>query len=256
MFSLKIKLIFVGLILVSVVALAYAKDTTLNNSISIFISKQCKTMIVNDFPTNCPDYQELEALNLDTSNRMITGEFGFKDGLYQRLPTKYESSAGIYTFDETFRIFFDAPGDVSKKTKTITIENNLDTYITTDQMKKIGDQRTVSKYRYVNSGCTEAIIGGNTWKETLADTISFMRNDCNEQFTNFKTVYVIDDPVTLTDISTSQKYKEDKWKEETKESHKEYKLGNDTTVNNSVTEDKDPKYEPPKTPPFDYSKFR
>src|SRR3972149_1191481 len=82
MFSLKIKLIFVGLILVSVVALAYAKDTTLNNSISIFISKQCKTMIVNDFPTNCPDYQELEALNLDTSNRMITGEFGFKDGLY------------------------------------------------------------------------------------------------------------------------------------------------------------------------------
>lgn len=235
---------------------AYAKDTTLNNSISISISKQCKTMILNDFPSNCPDIETLVSLNLDTSNREMTGDFGYLDGLYQRLPTKYESSAGIYTFDNTFRIFIDAPGDVAKKTKTITIENNLDIYIIPAQMKKIDDQRTVSKYRFVNLGCTEATIGGNTWKETLADTIEYLRHDCDEKFTNFKTVFTIDDPITITDISTSQKYKEDKWKEETKQSHKEYKLGNDNSTNKSVTEDKDPKYVPPKTPPFDYSKYR
>lgn len=235
---------------------AEAKDTTLNNSIGINISKQCKTMIVNDFPTNCPYIETLVSLNLDNSNREISGDFGFLDGLYQRLPTKYESSAGIYQFDDTFRIFIDPPGDVEKKVKMITIENNLDTYIIPAQMKKIEDQRTVSKYRFVNSGCTEVTIGGNTWKETLADSIEFLRHNCDEKFTNFKTIFTIDDPITITDISTSQKYKEDKWKQETKQSHKEYKLGNDTTVNKSVTEDKDPKYEPPKTPPFDYSKYR
>jgi hypothetical protein len=235
---------------------AYAADKTLNNSIGIAISKQCKTMIVNNFPSNCPNYETLMALNLDNSNRLVSGDFGFMDGMYQRLPTKFKSSVGIYTFDSTFRIFIDPPGDIAKKVKMITIENNLDTYITPHQMKKIDDQRIVNKYRFVNMGCTEIVIGGNTWQETLADSISYLRNSCDEKFTNFKTLFTIDDPITITDISTSQKYKEDIWKKESKETHKQYKIGSDNSTNRSVTEDKDPKYIPPVTPPFDYSKYK
>lgn len=240
---------------VSLITWAYAADTTLNNSIGITISKQCKTMLINNYSTNCPSIESLVALNLDTSNRLISGDFGFKDGLYQRLPTKYETSVGIYTFDQTFRIFIDPPGDIAKKVKMITIENNLDTYLTSAQMKKIDDQRVISKYRFVNGGCSESTIGGNTWLETLADTVEYLRHNCDEQFTNFKSIYTIDDPITYTDISTSQKYKEDNWKKDAKESHKSYQLGNDTTVNKSVTEDRDPKYTPPKTPPFNYTKY-
>lgn len=252
------KLAIIGIIsfLLIIWLVAEAKDTTLNNSIGIGISKQCKTTIVNNFTTNCPDIKTLVELNLDTSNRLMTGDFGYLDGLYQRLPTAYKSSVGIYTFDSTYRIFIDPPADVANKVKMITIENSLDTFITNSQMKKIGDQRTVSKYRYVNAGCTESTIGGNTWLETLADTIEYMRNDCNEKFTNYKTTFTIDDPVTDIDITTSQKYKEDAWKKETKETHKEYKVNNDNSTNKSVTEDKDPKYIPPKTPPFNYTKYK
>lgn len=195
-------------------------------------------------------------MNIDTSNRKITGDFGYVDNLYQRLPSAFKSSAGIYNFNDTFQIFIDPPSDVLNKVRIITIENNLDTYITHDQMKKIDNQRQISKYRYVDERCRNISIGGNTWLQTLADSIEYIRHNCDEKFTNYKTVFTITDNSTITDISTSQKYKEDKWKESVKETHKESKIGHDNSTNKSVTEDKDPKYVPPVTPPFNYTKYK
>lgn len=220
--------------------------------IGIEYSKTCIILIQNG-NTDCPPLNTIQ--QLDSSNQEISGML-VSDPVKCREKSKYDESYKWYQFDSQPRIIVCPHDDMAQRIKMIIIVNNLDTYLTNSQMKKIGDQREVSKYRFVDANCKNAVIGANTWKETLPDTIQFMRYNCDEKFTNYQTIFTIDDPVTEQNIATSFKYKHDTWEETVKESHKELKINNDNTVNKSVTEDKAPKYQPPIKEPFDYAKFR
>ena len=52
----------------------------------------CKTMIKNNITSNCPTYEDIITLYPDTSIKGVSGEFGYRDGIYQRLPTKLTNS--------------------------------------------------------------------------------------------------------------------------------------------------------------------
>jgi len=228
----------------------------LSKSIGIADSKQCITMIKNNFTTSCPSIKELYDLGLDTSNQDITGKFSYYDGLFQREFPVLAFHFRYYDLIDEFNIFIDPPNDMRDRIKTITIESNFDNYLLATDMIKQNNTRTIHKDLWVNYGCTQATINANTWKITLPQVMEYLRHDCNEQFIKLESINTIFDNQTLTDISTSQKWKEDNWKEQVKQTHKQSKIGNDTTINKSVYEDKDPKYIPPVTPPFDYSKYR
>src|SRR3990172_7744127 len=56
----------------------------------------CKTMLKNNLTTTCPTYEDIITLFPDTSNKFVSGDFGYYNGLYQRLPTKLHNSFEYY----------------------------------------------------------------------------------------------------------------------------------------------------------------
>lgn len=227
----------------------------LSKSIGVDISKQCSIMIRNNFTTSCPSIKDLYDLGLDTSDRKKSGDFSFYDGMFQREEPALENHYRYYDF-QGFNIFINPPSDMQDRTKMIFIESNFDVYLLSADMVKENNTRTIHKDLFVDAKCREVTINANNWKRILPDAIAFLRHDCDPKFTTLETMDTITDKQTYQDIATSQKYKHEQWEKEIKQTHIENKIGKDNSTNRSVTEDKDPKYVPPKTPPFDYSKYR
>ena len=226
----------------------------LNNLIGIWISKTCISQIVSNKTITCPSYEQLIQNGYDHSSPH-SGKFILKNSLLQREFTKIRNEA-IYYLNISNSTIVDPSYLLSLKIKTITIEPNMPTYLLVTDMNKINNTRTLHKDRYVDPQCNTAVISSINWKITLPDTIRYMQNNCSGELVNTK--YTINDNATNTDITTSQKYKEDKFKQQVKLDYKNVsKIGtNDKTINKSVTEDKDLKYIPKTTPPFNYSKYR
>lgn len=203
--------------------------------ISIEISTKCKTMILNNYTSDCPDYLALRSL--DSSIQSVSGYFAKKDGFYYRLPPTMIESWRYYDTDPTPRIFVNAPNGQLDKTKQIIIESNFDTYMLAGDMvqnqeyelvdvtingtvfKKAVNVTVKNKTqdfglilyhdRYVDAKCSKAIINAKLWKSLLPDTIDYMRNGCDENHTSFVTKEIIPANFTPQDISTSQKYKDE-----------------------------------------------
>jgi hypothetical protein len=98
---------------------------------------------------------------------------------------------------------------------TITIQPNLGIYTMAADMNKIDNKRILYTDRYIED-CYRATITADTWLNTIDDTLFFMRNGC-EGFLG-GTVIEIEDPVTVTDIAESSKWKYDEWVKQVKES--------------------------------------
>src|SRR3990167_440925 len=245
---------FVSLLAISWID-SYAAETFVKNSIGIAFSKVYISQLKLS-PDLHPNYHDLLALNLDNCNARISGDFKTVDGVYQRDTSNLLVNNAKFYQIKDYLICIDPPRELRTRVHMIYLESQLDIYKTRDQLVKFNNTRTLSEQRYIDEKCTEAVIGAENYLKLLADTIHVMRNDCDYAKSTFNHIITIIDNATNTDISTSQKWKEDIWKKSIKESHKEYKVGSDNSTNRSVTEDKDPRYIPPKTPPFDYSKYR
>ena len=77
---------------------------------------------------------------------------------------------------------------------------------------------TFGYQRYVNDKCTEAVIQSDIWITALGDTINFMKNDCDEKYTNLQTNYTKWYNSTMPlEKELHQYYKFQKWLEEAKE---------------------------------------
>lgn len=168
----------------------------------------------------CPSYQDL--VTLDSSVPSYSGSFKVIDGFYQRVPSKYPNSMGFYQYDPTFRIFVDPPK--TAKMPLITIEAQLPEYHMSDQFKvneikdgKLIDSkatksiRTYSTKRFVDSTCSFATITAANWKELLPDTINFMRNNCDPNQTLIQTIQNDIKILKVHDVSTSAKWKLDRF---------------------------------------------
>lgn len=192
--------------------------STEQESFGIVLSQTCRTMIQNNVTTDCPTYEELITLFPDTSNQRIIGEFGYKDGMYQRLSSQYKNSAGFYQLSSEINqnlMFIDPPAKLFPKLNLITISPSLDEYLLRNQgadntYDKIDHTMTLGTGRYVES-CRTASIDGNDWLFLVGDTIQYLKNECDPSSTNFNSTTTIQLYKIKHDITSSYKYKLDNW---------------------------------------------
>lgn len=179
-------------------------------------------MIKNNISSNCPTYEELNLVFPDTSNKYFSGGFIYKDGYYQRDKPRVNNHWGIYEYDEnTNRVWIDPPGDVIEKMPRVYIAASDFTY-KIDKQKITNSSYIVGQSRYVSSTCTEIIISADNWLYLLGDSIYYMLNDCDPEYTNFDEIKLREWEATVHDITTSAKYKLEQWIKESKEAAKSY----------------------------------
>lgn len=219
--------------------------------VGIYLSKTSIALVKLN-STSIPSYEKLLELGYDKS-KPISGKFIFKNGYLQREFTKVNNELVYYINNKNMTII-DPSEKLSKKIKMIIIEPSLKSYILHENMVKTDNTRIVHKDIAINITCTIATVSSYDILIRLPVIIKYLQNNCTGEFIEIRDI--IKDATTKTDISTSQKYKEDKWKQETKANYKVSKIGTDKNINKSVTEDKEQKYRPSVHPPFNYTKYR
>lgn len=85
-----------GLLTVTVLFLVFSGFTqeASGQIITIQLSKTCITPLKYNLTSSCPNYEEL--LQFDNTIRAVSGEFGMKDGYFQRLSTPYYKHCNYY----------------------------------------------------------------------------------------------------------------------------------------------------------------
>ena len=197
---------------------AYA-DT---DSFGIVLSQGCRTMIKNNITTDCPTYEEIMILYPDTSNKKILGDFGYKNGIYQRLTSDFKNAEGYYKYGYEGLMFIDPPAKLWPKLNLITISPSLDNYLLPKNKSYNSENHTLTMGhgRFVDS-CRIAYIDGNNWLFLLGDTIQYLKNNCDPSSTAYDSTTTTYLKRVTHDITTSYKYKLDKWIKESKEKCKQ-----------------------------------
>lgn len=194
------------------------------SSFGIVLSQGCRTMLKNNITTDCPTYEDINTLFPDTSDRKIIGDFGYKDGIYQRLSSQYKNAEGYYNSVSSINkdvLFIDPPAKLWAKLNIIEIRPSLDQYLL--QKKNLDQSYDTTKHsltlgqgRFVDS-CHYAYIDGGNWLFLLGDTIQFIGHNCDPEFTNFNSTTTTYLSKITHDITTSYKYKLDNWYKESLE---------------------------------------
>jgi len=181
--------------------------------IGIELSQNCKTMILHNIPTSCPDPRLLQ--QLDSSITELSGEFG-DDGW--RLKSPVEKSWRYYDIDPQLRIIVDPPQGMADRIKMITIQSNFGVYFIGDDRTFQNNTRTWHEGRYIDN-CKNAVIGTDDIGFMLADTIFTLRNNCtHSNYEEIKTEIITP---SIIDITTSPNYQYSLWLAESKVNCKE-----------------------------------
>jgi len=205
-------------ILLSMSALAEAHALIDSGSYGIVLSQGCRTNLKNNLTTTCPTYQEIMLLFPDTSEKKIIGDFGFKDGMYQRLHSNYKNPEGYYnSVSELSKdlMIIDPPAKLWNRLNLIEIRPNLDDFRIRERgldksYNAIEHSLTLGFGRYVDS-CRLAYVDSENWIFMVGDSINLINNKCDPAFTQFngtKTTYF---QKAVHDITTSYKYKLEQW---------------------------------------------
>ena len=187
-------------------------------------------MLKNNITTACPTYAGLLALNLDSSKKE-SGIFSFFNGYYHRGSPLLKNDDKLYDLN-SYNIIIDPSPVMTKRIKTITIQPSLNNFLLDDGSIKINNTRIIHKDRYVDN-CSHATISAVTWINTLSDTINYLRNGCVGTLLN--SVDNFTDSTTVTDITTSAKWKHDQWIKEAKEKYKTSHIGSRENGTNKAT---------------------
>ena len=181
----------------------------------IRLDNTCKTMLVNNITSNCPSYEDIITLFPDTSNRKITGEFGYYHGIYQRLPTKLINSFEYYRFWNTTILFIDPPPNTNDRIRIIEIKANLGEYKLpkSGTYNPIDHSLTLGVGRYIDS-CRIAYVDSANWISYVGDTMKHMADNCSPESTTYIDRITTKLNRTVHDITTSYKYQLAKWQQE------------------------------------------
>ena len=182
----------------------FPADASNNLDVGITLSKTCQTMIKNNMTTNCPSYDVINAVFPDTSNQDISGKFVFKDGLWQRDNSNFKQHYNWYSHSGAIT-WIDPPGDIVGRIATITIETSIPEYKVLESKKLINGTLIVGHSRYVDDRCYRASITAEDWLLITGDTLQYMLNNCDEEFTNFNHLKSKVFEKTYFDITTSYK---------------------------------------------------
>jgi len=203
--------------------------------IGIKLSKNCETMLKNNMTTNCISYKNI--ITLDSSDTYISGKFVTDNGFFHRTKGAVNNDCHVYP-KKQFVIFVDPSQHCINRIKIITIENNFETYTVPGERvqheeynyvdyivnKTYGNKtefktiqilnktqdfgRVLYHYRWIDDNCRTATLNAANVTKMLADTIHFMRSDCDESQTSFITKEIIPIVTTPQDYTTTQDYAE------------------------------------------------
>ena len=192
--------------------LSSSRTSDKTKTIGIMLSKSCIIQLEQNMPTNCPGYDDIMELGLDTS-RPESGEFFVDDnGVTKRGKPAMDNHFRLYDFDEEWNIIIDPDGNFAQRIKLVHIESNVGVF-SIDTDIKVNNTRILHDGRYVDN-CEDATIDASRWLELLADTIFYVRSGCGEEFTSFDSVITITDVLMEHDIRTTQKWQQEnhtKW---------------------------------------------
>lgn len=182
----------------------------------ISLDNTCLTKIKNNIGGNCPTYQEIMLAYPDTSNPNVLGDFGYKNDIYQRLHSKVINPLEYYRYNyENYtgnHYFIDPPPEIRDRINMIEIRSNFNYYHVKDSSYNSTEHSiTIGVGRYANIGCTSIYLDSSRWIALLGDTLIWMLDDCNPDSTNFNSTYTTYLDRVQHDITTSYKWKMEKW---------------------------------------------
>lgn len=202
-----------------VIILLYGTGTTAYaENFGIILDNTCITLLKNNVTTDCPTYEDIITLFPDTSDRKITGDFGYNHGLYQRLPTRLHDSFGYYQYRDSVVLFIDPPSEYRTHLNMIEIKANLQEYL----LPKHGSYNaanhslTMGYGRFVDS-CRTAYIDSGQWTYLVGDSINYLNQNCAEDSTTFVSKITTQLTKVKHDITTSYKYKLEAWQKQSLE---------------------------------------
>ena len=179
----------------------------------IALGKTCKTMLINGIP-GCPSYEELDIVFPDNTHYAL-GQLMPIDGIIQRGPSIYAHPENYYKYSSENIIWLDPPENVRKRIKVITIEPSLPEYKIGAESKKMDDYNvTFGKDRYINANCSEIKITAENWLFMTGDAMNLLKHNCDLSYSTFNATVTISLQKSWQDISTSAKWKHDKWIQE------------------------------------------
>lgn len=186
-----------------------------SDNYGIVLDNTCKTMLKNNISSNCPTYEDIITLFPDTSNRKISGEFGYHNGVYQRLSTNITNSFEYYRFTNSSILFIDPPVDTRSRIHLIEIKANLAEYKLPGDgsYNKIDHSLTLGVGRYIDN-CRLAYVDAIPWIFLVGDTINHMSHGCSADSTTFISRITTQLNHTTHDIRDSYKYKLEQFQKE------------------------------------------
>ena len=184
----------------------------------ITLSKTCTTMLKNNITTTCPTYEELLTVYPDTSNKIISGDFEFKDGLYQRNMGMAKSNhVEFYKYNTETVMWIDPPSDIMARTQMIIIEPTLPEYkITGVSGTIINGTLSTGHDRWINPNCSEIVVSSTDWLLLVGDTLNLLNHDCDMEYSNYNHIKEKVFEKTEMDITTSYKYQLAQWVDQAK----------------------------------------
>ena len=201
------------IVIISAVPVAYSQ-TLGSHSVGLVLSQTCITLLKASIPTDCPTYEDL--LQLDNSKIEWSGNFTTdENGFFHREPAPIKNSWRLYDHTDEWLVFVDPPKGMHDRIKLITIHPNFDTYTMTVDNVIYNYTRIIYHDRYIEK-CKDATINADKWRILVPDTIYHMRKGCNPIHTSFNEIEYVPIPLFEHDVSTTQKYKHDKWIESVK----------------------------------------
>lgn len=179
----------------------------------IRIGNTCLIMLINNI-AGCPSYEELDVVFPDNTNPAL-GQLVLIDGIIQRGPAQYSKPEQFYRYHTNDIIWLDPPESVRKKIKMITIEPSLPEYKIGKESKTMDDYNiTFGKDRYINANCSEIKITAKNWLFMTGDAMNLLKHNCDLSYSTFNATTTLKFEKSYQDISTSAKYKHDKWVKE------------------------------------------
>ena len=193
-----------------------------NQFISLVRSSTCEL-------TDCILIKDL--IKYDNSTRSISGEFIFNDGDYVRIGGMKNAHNYYQIYSDKLFVFVEPDQTTLARSKIITLEKTLPSYVTQENQKKYEvdfhtDKRVIQYGMWFDARCNKGIIGVDNGN--IADAISYMAGGCTGEIKNTEEIIT---PKTSRDgCSTQCQY--EKWFKLAKEKSKAAFLVN---MDNKVT---------------------
>lgn len=176
----------------------------------ISLGKTCKTMLKNGI-SGCPSYDELDVVFPDNTDKRV-GQLKTIDGITQRSTSLFLHPENFYRHFTGDIIWLDPPEDVRKRIKVITIEPSLPPYKTGIESKQMNDYNiTFGKDRWINANCSEIKVTAKNWLYMTGDAMNLLKHNCDLSVSKFNATVMLKFEKSYQDISTSMKWKHDKW---------------------------------------------